>query len=106
MNDSLDLHLRYGQVLFNLSALRRERGDLRGAVDLLSRAVAEHLAARSRSDLAYSYLLLTQVHLAAGSIPDARQAAANLSAVLPELPEADRNTLSGVLERLRNRLEP
>jgi tetratricopeptide (TPR) repeat protein len=104
--NSADFHLRFGQALFNLSSMRQAAGDLRGAAGLASRAASEHSAAGSATDLAYDYLLLTQIHLDAGSLSDARASAASLSATLPELSEADRSTLSGALERMRNRLEP
>jgi tetratricopeptide (TPR) repeat protein len=102
--NSSDFHLMFGQALFNLAALRQELKNLRSAADLLSQAVIQHLAANSKADLGYDYLLLAQIQLDLGSPSEARTAAENLSSLLPQLAESDRSVLSSSYTTLRNRL--
>jgi tetratricopeptide (TPR) repeat protein len=102
---SSDFHLMFGQALFNLAALRQEKKDFLSSADLLERAVTEHLAASSTTDLGYDYLLLAQVQFDSGRPGEARATVENLSRLLPQLPESDRTALSDSYTSLRNRLK-
>ena len=102
--NSSDFHLMFGQALFNLAALRQEKRELRGAADLVSQAVTQHLAANSPTDLGYDYLLLAQIQLDLGAPGEARTAAENLSRLLPQLAESDRSILTSGYTALHGKL--
>lgn len=91
--NSIEYHLRFGQALFNLGALRRDKKQLRSAAELFSRAVTQHLSANSPPDLGYDYWLLALVQLDLGETTKARAAAENLSRLIPLLTEPVKSTL-------------
>ena len=87
-----EFHLHEGQALFYLGCLLIARGDEKGALPLLNRAVQQHEAAKSNADLAYDYLWLTRIYLSLGSTAEARNALDRLGALLPKVSD-------GVLEK-------
>ncbi len=103
--NSSEFHLRFGEALFNLGALRRDKKQLRSAVALFSRAVTQHLSANSSPDLGYDYLLLALVQLDLQDVTEARVSAANLSRLLPSLTEPDKSTLDKQYTGLRDKLK-
>jgi tetratricopeptide (TPR) repeat protein len=103
--NSTDFHLKYGDALFSLGALRRDKKQLRGAADLLSRAVTQHLSTNSSTNLGYDYLLLALVQLDLREMTEARIAAENLSRLIPSLTEPDKSTLDKQYTSLRDRLK-
>jgi tetratricopeptide (TPR) repeat protein len=83
-------HQRFGDLLLNLAILSRDGGSERSH-RLLADAVGKYAAHAETS-------------LAAGDRDDARVAAANLAALLPELGDADRRVLGARIEQLQQRV--
>lgn len=103
--NSPEYHLRFGEALFDLGALRRDKKQLPSAAELLSRAVSQHLSANSPRNLGYDYLLIALVHLDLREMTKARIAAENLSRLIPSLTEPDKSTLDEQYASLRGRLK-
>jgi tetratricopeptide (TPR) repeat protein len=103
--NSPEYHLRFGDALFDLGALRRDKKQLPSASELLSRAVSQHSSANSPPNLGYDYLLLALVHLDLREMTEARIAAENLSRLIPSLTEPDKSTLGKQYASLRGRLK-
>jgi len=103
--NSPESHLRFGEALFDLGALRRDKKQLPSAAELLSRAVSQHLSANSPRNLGYDYLLLALAHLDLREMTKARIAAENLSRLIPSLTEPDKSTLDEQYASLRGRLK-
>jgi tetratricopeptide (TPR) repeat protein len=86
-------HQRFADLLLNLAALSRESGADDKSHRLLAQAVSRYAAH-------------ADVSLAAGDRPDAKLVVDNLTDLLPELGEADRQALGGLIQRAQARLTP
>ena len=86
-----EFHLRFGELLLNLSDLTDRGAKLGRGRALLARAVG-------------GYLARTAAAFDAGSVADAPAALENVAQLLPELPEPERSRITKSYEALRDRV--
>jgi tetratricopeptide (TPR) repeat protein len=96
-----DFHLWFGQALSNLAQSLEQRKDYKDAIPLLREAISHHQLAGSSYDLGWDYYFISVAYRKTGSVAEARQAAIDLSKVIPCIVQADQPELKQRLQELQ-----
>jgi tetratricopeptide (TPR) repeat protein len=99
-DQSGDFHLWFGQALANLARVLEQRDHHKEAIPLLREAIQHHQLAGSNYDLAWDYYFIAIAYRKTGPATEARQAAIDLSKVIPSVAEADQPELKRRLQGL------
>jgi tetratricopeptide (TPR) repeat protein/energy-coupling factor transporter ATP-binding protein EcfA2 len=96
-----DFHLWFGQALANLARVLEQKGQPKDAIPLLREAIHHHQLAGSNYDLAWDYYFVAIAYRKTGPASEARQAAIDLSKVIPVVAQADQPELKRRLQELK-----